>query len=143
MSGTYGFAQTPLKSTLPAAVRGAGPSGGLKSRCAAAIAGSAAIAAKSARRRAARRVMARLLLRQRRRRIVAARGSGKHAAAVGELHHARVAGLRSVLRERAVDRDLVAELQRVRAPAVARQRVRRTALALPRLDDAVVVLDVE
>src|SRR5262249_37579710 len=34
MSGTYGFDQMPLKSTLPAAVRGVEPSGGLKSRCA-------------------------------------------------------------------------------------------------------------
>src|SRR5438874_6600136 len=143
MSGTYGLDQTPLKSTLPAAVCGVGPSGGLKSRCAAAIAGSAAIAAKSAMRRAARRVMAALLLRQRRRRIVAAHGSREHAAAVRELHHARVAGLRSVFGERAVDRDRVAHLQRVRAPAVARQRVRRTALALPGLHGAVVVLHIE
>ena len=30
MSGTYGFCQTPLKSTLPDGVRGVGPAGGLK-----------------------------------------------------------------------------------------------------------------
>src|SRR5436190_22907224 len=35
MSGTYGFCHTPLKSTLPDGRRGAGPSGGLKSRWAA------------------------------------------------------------------------------------------------------------
>src|SRR6516165_4243511 len=36
MSGTYGFCQTPLKSTVPDGKRGVGPIGGLKSRCPAA-----------------------------------------------------------------------------------------------------------
>src|SRR5439155_10835307 len=59
----------------------------------------------------------------RRRRIVAARRSGKHAAAVGHLDRPRVAGLRAVLRKHAVDRDRVADFQGIRAPAISRQRV--------------------
>src|SRR5262245_37006487 len=83
------------------------------------------------------------LLALRGRRIVAARGSGKDTAAVRELDRPRVAGMRSILRERAVDLDRIADLQRIRSPAVARQRVRRSALALPRLHGAAIVFHVE
>src|SRR5213593_3115997 len=59
MSGTYGFAQTPLKSTLPEGRRGVGPAGGWYPRCAAATAGNTTIVARTASRLAAtRRVIA-------------------------------------------------------------------------------------
>src|SRR5262245_10566884 len=75
--------------------------------------------------------------------IVAAGRAGEHAPAVGQFHQARVARLGSILRQHTVDGDLIAGLQRLLAPAVPRQRVRRAALTLPRLDLALVGLHLE
>src|SRR5712692_4792904 len=112
MSGTYGFCQTPLKSTLPEAVLGVGPAGGRNSRWPAASVGKTTVIASAASRLAAKCVFTeRLLLLLWRRWIVATRGTGKYAPAVRKLYRARVAGLRAILRQHAVDGDLVARLQ--------------------------------
>src|SRR5262249_14377904 len=124
------------------AVRGVGPAGGWKARCAAATPDSARpMTAVAIRLTALWRIMAASPLR--RRRVVAAPGAGGQRPSVRELYRAPVAGLRSVLRQRAVDRDRVADLQRIGAPAVARERIWRSALALPRLHGAFVVLHVQ
>src|SRR5262245_16823202 len=70
-------------------------------------------------------------------------GTGEHAAAIRKLDDARVTGLRSVLREEALDDDIVAGFERVVAPAVASERVGRAAFALPVLRRALLVLHVE
>src|SRR6185295_9767380 len=100
--------------------------------------------ANAASRLATKRIFtARVLLFLWRRWRVATRGPGEHAAAIRKLDCARIAGLRTVLRERAIDGDLVVRLQRILAPAVARQRVGRTAFALPVLQGALLVLHVQ
>src|SRR5690606_33755139 len=55
----------------------------------------------------------------------------------------RVAGIGAVLREIALDRERRAEPQGLAGPALARQRVRRAAFALPRRHRAVLALHVE
>src|SRR5438105_14186402 len=115
MSGTYAFCQTPLKSTLPDARRGVGPVGGWKPgppRWPAAGSANSAARTSAASRLPRTRAMAPSSVF---RRVVAARRSGEHAAAVGQLHQPGVARVRSVLRAHAVDCDAVADLQRVRA----------------------------
>src|SRR5438034_8008743 len=78
-----------------------------------------------------------------RRWIVATRGTGKYAPAIRKLDQTGVARLRAVLRQHAIDGDLVARLQGVAAPAVPRQRIRRTALALPVLQAPLSVLHIQ
>src|SRR5205823_10933519 len=74
---------------------------------------------------------------------IATRRTGEHTSSIRKLDEPRVTGLRAILRQHALDGDLVVRLQGVLAPAVPRQRVWRTTFALPRLEVAVVILHVQ
>src|SRR5438093_3767297 len=74
------------------------------------------------------------------RRSVAARGSAEHPAAVGEPDDARVAGRRSVLRSRSLDRHFVTRLERISAPSLLHQHGDCAKLEIPMRDLAVGVL---
>ena len=67
----------------------------------------------------------------------------KYALAARQLHRSRVAGVGAVLGAEALDGRLVAHLQRVPAPAIARQSVGRAAFTLPVRDRAALVLGVQ
>ena len=68
---------------------------------------------------------------------VSARRSCEHAPAIGQHHAAGVGGFRTVLGERPFDRDLVALLQGILAPALLQQHGNRAQLEVPIGDLAV------